>query len=290
MNERLDIEALRALLAVAEQGGVTRAAEHLGLSQPAVSHKIRRMEEALGCKLLARRAGGPLLTEEGERLLIYAQRMSDLHDEAVAALGQRPLSGALRLGLTEDVTASQLTRIMGRFARVHPNVQLRTRISQSLTLQAWLEAGEIDLAVMQIFQSDLHEHDVVLLEDNLHWIKSPDLELEAGAPVPLVAFDDQCFYKHWALKEGARAGLPFVTALECPSTAGVLAAVRAGLGVALMNGRHLDDGLERVEGLFPAPPSIAYVARGGRRNAVAKALAEAIGREITPDMPLRFVG
>ena len=58
MVERLDIEGLRALLAISTHGGVTRAAEHMALSQPAVSHKIKRLETVLDCELLARRAGG----------------------------------------------------------------------------------------------------------------------------------------------------------------------------------------------------------------------------------------
>ena len=53
--EKLDISALRALLAIAEHGGVTRAADHLALSPSAVSHKIRRLEETLHCSLLTRR-------------------------------------------------------------------------------------------------------------------------------------------------------------------------------------------------------------------------------------------
>ena len=72
MPERLDIEGLRALVAISVHGGVTRAAEYLALSQPAVSHKIRRLEYILDCELLARRAGGPLFTEAGSRLLDYA--------------------------------------------------------------------------------------------------------------------------------------------------------------------------------------------------------------------------
>ena len=79
----LSISALKALSAVADQGGVIRAAEKLALSQSAVSHKIKRLEESLGCVLLNRRAGGPLLTEDGYHLLAYGRRIVSLHDEAV---------------------------------------------------------------------------------------------------------------------------------------------------------------------------------------------------------------
>ncbi|WP_217352164.1 LysR family transcriptional regulator [Ruegeria sp. HKCCA5763] len=119
MAERLDIEGLRALVAISTHGGVTRAAEHLALSQPAVSHKIKRLETVLDCELLARRAGGPLFTEAGTRLLEYAHRMMDLHDEALAALGKKPLAGTIKLGMTEDTTGGDVARILGRFTRLH---------------------------------------------------------------------------------------------------------------------------------------------------------------------------
>ena len=70
----------------ASSSGVTRAAHHLSLSQSAVSHKIKRLEDHIDCALLTRRAGASLLTEKGERLLGYANRILALHDEAAATL------------------------------------------------------------------------------------------------------------------------------------------------------------------------------------------------------------
>jgi molybdate transport repressor ModE-like protein len=289
MAERLDIEGLRALVAIASHGGVTRAAKYLALSQPAVSHKIKRLESVLDCDLLARRAGGPLFTEAGERLLEYAQRMMDLHDEALAALGKKPLAGTIQLGMTEDTTGGDVARILGRFTRLHPETQVRTRISQSLTLSDWLEAGEIDIAVMQVFIHDVRRDDLILYEDRLHWIKSHDLPLRSHVSVPFLAFDKNCFYKHWAQSDGTRTGHRFETVLECPSASGILAAVRSGLGVALMNGLHLSSEIEVVEGVFPEPPSIAYVARSRpkSRNDAVRALLREIASEVRSAIPLR---
>lgn len=119
-NRRLEIDALRVLSAIRNHGGVTRAAEALGLSQSAVSHKIRRLETSLGCDLLSRRPGAPLFTAEGEDLLGYASRILGLHDEALLSLSKTALTGRLMLGLTEDTTCSDLARILGRFRRLHP--------------------------------------------------------------------------------------------------------------------------------------------------------------------------
>ena len=281
MPERLDIEGLRALVAISVHGGVTRAAEYLALSQPAVSHKIRRLEYILDCELLARRAGGPLFTEAGSRLLDYAQRMMDLHDEALATLGKKPLAGTIRLGMTEDTTGGDIARILGRFTRLHPKTKVSTKIGQSLTLSDWLFSGEIDIAVIQVLRDEVRHDDIVLYEDRLHWIKSHDLPLKPNAPVPFLTFDQNCFYKHWAQSQSKVVGHEFETVLECPSVAGILSAARAGLGVALMNGLHVSSEFEVIEGIFPEPPGITYVARSTpkSRTDVARALLNEIAEE-----------
>ena len=289
MTERLDIDGLRALLAISTHGGVTRAAEHLALSQPAVSHKIKRLEKALDCNLLARRAGAPQFTEDGQRLLEYAKRMIELHDEALAALGKKKLSGTIKLGMTEDTTSGGLARILGRFTRLHPEISVRTKISQSLILAERLEAGEIDIAVMQIFKRDAKPSDLVIYEDTLHWIKSHDFPLEPCSQVPYLAFDDQCFYKQWVKTEGTESGHSFETVLECPSAAGLLSATRSGLGVAVINGLHLAPDIVVIEGEFPEPPPIVYIARTRpkERSDAVRALVQEISREVRNAIPLR---
>jgi molybdate transport repressor ModE-like protein len=282
MNHRLDIDALQALCAIEDHGGVTRAADQLSLSQSAVSHKIKRLEDHLGRALLARRTGGPLFTDDGEKLLSYARRILSLHDEAVLSLATSPLAGRIRLGMTEDITSGGLARILGRFARQHPEVAVHTHVDQSLTLEAELESGEIDLAVMQLFKHRLQPSDVILFEDRVHWVKSIDLQLDETRPIPFLAFDDRCFFKRWAMDDASPRGKGFVTVLECASTAGIVSGVQAGLGVSLLNARHLTPQIQVVDDMFdPQPPDIAYIVRIGRksRSEAARALATEIAEE-----------
>lgn len=281
MNRRLDIDALRALQAIAAQGGVTRAADELSLSQSAVSHKIRRLEENIGCSLLQRRAGAPLLTETGERLLRYANRILDLHDEALQSLGTRALSGSIRLGMTEDTTSSGLARILGRFTRLFPDVSVRTHVAQSLTLQRELKDGKIDLSVMQIFAEDVQPNDRVLYRDTLVWAKAVDLELDRDRPIPFLAYDDDCFYRAWMLEQQHVTGQRFETVLQCSSNAGIIAGVESGLGVSILNRRHVSVGMEVLTGEFIQPPDIAYIVRTSSRagTPAVAALAHEIGRE-----------
>ena len=281
MTGKLDIDSLRTLCAIRAHGGVTRAASEMGLSQSAVSHKIKRLEETLDCALLARRPGAPLLTDAGERLHDYAQRMSNLHDEALADLGKKALNGAIRLGMTEDTTTSDLSKVLGRFARLHPSVRVHIRSSQSLNVQTWLKQGELDLALMQVFTKDVQDGDRILFEDTLNWVKSPDLPLDPKNPIPFLSFDQNCFYRQWGFSDGLRTGHSFEKVLECPSAPGIQSGVRAGLGVALLNGMHVTQDMEVIEDLFPPPPNLTFIARTHpkSRTAPVKALLSEITRE-----------
>ncbi len=287
MAERLEIDALRALRAIGTSGGVTRAAQQLKISQSAVSHKIRRLESALNCTLLARQSGGPRFTDAGMRLHDYAVRIINLHDEALADLGKKKLDGTIRLGMTEDATTSDIAEILGRFTRLYPSVSVRTRTSQSLNVQAWLQAGELDLAMMQIFTEDVMPDDQRLFDDSLHWVKSRDFTLDPSRPIPFLSFDTNCFYRRWGISEGLPEGHSFETVLECPSAAGIQSGVRSGLGIALLNGMHVTEDIEVIEDLFPSPPRITFVARvsPNSRSAPVKALISEISREFQVPAP-----
>lgn len=281
MSRRLDIAALQALQAVSRHGGVTRAADALSLSQSAVSHKIKRLEENIGCNLLQRRAGAPLLTEAGERLLEYTDRILDLHDEALQSLGTHTLSGKIRLGMTEDISSAGLARILGRFTRLFPDISVRTHVAQSLTLQQQLKDGTIDLAVMQVFRQDVRAKDLVLFRDALVWAKAIDLELDWDQPIPFLAYDDNCFYKSWMLAQQKVSGLRFETVLQCTSNSGIIAGVESGLGVSILNHRHVSPNMVVVTDAFVQPPDIAYVVRAAMisRTPAVNALAGEIARE-----------
>ena len=289
MATRLDIDSLKALQAIVTCGGVTRAANHLALSQSAVSHRIKRLEENLDCRLLDRNSGGPRLTETGLRLVQYADRILALHDEALATLSKSTLTGRIRLGITEDTTSDGLAAILGRFSRLFPEVSVRTHVNQSLVLQRQLVEGAIDLAVMQVFSSDVGAEDVVLYDDQLCWVKAVGFEIPVDRPIPFLSFDDECFYRQWMLEHGSQGTHRFDTILQCTSRTGIVAAVEAGMGVTILNRRHVTTAMEPIDQTFVQPPDISYVVRRSRRarsNAVSVLAAE-IARETSDAALLR---
>ncbi|MBY2912089.1 LysR family transcriptional regulator [Rhizobium leguminosarum] len=282
-SRRLEIDALRVLWSVRRHGGITRAAEALGLSQSAVSHKIKRLEISLDCDLLSRKPGAPVFTAAGEDLLVYAERILGLHDEALLSLTKTPLAGRIALGLTEDTTCTDLARILGRFRRLHPDVAVRTKVRMSLVLRAMLEQGELDAAIVQIFAHEVRPTDIVLFREQLYWVKHSDLALPPSGPIPFLSFDDECFYRQWALDIGQDDDTLFETVFECTSAAGIVSAVTSGLGVALLNGRHLRPAMDIITNRLPTPPALAYVVRRARkaRNPALDTLVAEIENEVS---------
>jgi len=282
MKIRLDIESLRALKAVASTGSVTRAAVKLNLTQSAVSHKIKRLEERIGRPVFARSDGSLGVTEDGAHLLNYAERLVGVHDEAVALFSRNELAGHIRLGVTEDVTGSGIARVLARYSMVYPNVSLVSRVAHSLILGNQLRRGEIDLALMQLFEHDLVEEDRLLWWDDVVWVQSEDFEEAGDGSLPFIVFHEKCFYRTWATEALNDTGRYLRVVLECPSVEGVTDAVRSGLGLALINRRNLRPGCIEANLGLPAPPRVGYVARSALANPpeIVATLRQAIEDEL----------
>jgi len=204
-----------------------------------------------------------------------------LHDEALLSLSKTPLAGRLALGLTEDTACTDLARILGRFRRLHPNVTVRTKVRMSLVLRAMLERGELDAAIIQVFSHEVRPTDIVLFREQLQWVKHPELVLAVDRPIPFLSFDDECFYRQWALDIGQNDAV-LETVFECSSAAGIVSGVNAAMGV-LLSDRHIRGEMKIMTERLPQPPALAYIVRRARklRNAALDSLVAEIKRDTT---------
>lgn len=124
IRNTLDLDLLRAFVTVAETESFTRAATRLGLTQPAISLQIRRLEDHLDRRLFDRNQGGVHLTVQGGDLLPQARRLLAVNDEIVAGLSETEVEGDVRFGAPEDIASTHLPTIIARFAERHPRVRL----------------------------------------------------------------------------------------------------------------------------------------------------------------------
>ncbi len=260
---RLDVESLRVLRSVAHSGSFTEAGDELGLTQSAVSHKIRRLEERIGASVLLRDGAEVVTTADGRELLEYAEVMIRAHDDAVDRLRRRPeVTGVVRLGVNEEVAATELAEIVSHFRRTHPGVELSIRVNASAVVSQWLDDQHVDLALIQVMDVDdrLRPDDVVRRRDRLHVVQGAEVDLGELDPVPLISFGPDCLYEPFLTEALDRAGRRHRRMLECPSIHGVCAAVRAGVGVAVLNTPHVDEAM-RPWGEPIDLPEVAFVLR-----------------------------
>lgn len=238
---RIDVESLRALRAVVQTGGFTPASEALGLSQSAVSHKIKRLEDRVGLNLVER---GAVIeaTADGADLLRYAERILTAHDEAVAHMSRSDLEGVLRLGSNEDLHSDELVAVLARFSRAYPNVRIDVRVQVSGVIAEWYDAGDVDVALLQI-PADGPEGprpgDQVVRREQVRWVCAPGSNFRTDAVVPLLSFGDGWAYRGAIESLLHESKIHYRIALECPTVGGVQSAVEAGLGVAALNERNM---------------------------------------------------
>lgn len=281
---QLDVESLRALLAVLDHGGMTKAAERLNLGQSAVSRKIQRLEDRVGRPLLIRDGHTLRPTRDGRALLADARAMVDLHDRAVARLASSDLTGTVKLSSNGEVDTAQIASLLGVFRCRHPGATVEFTLDHSGSLTEWVDSGAVDLAVLQVTEENVRPTDIRLWTESLSWVVSAS-DPSRGQPVPLVDFGSCCYYNGFTHRILRDAGVEFRSVFSAASSLDVRAAVQAGIGVAVMSTRYL--GGDIIEWQPPVEldplPEVIQIIRSvpGERPGAVAALIEAIQQELT---------
>jgi DNA-binding transcriptional LysR family regulator len=278
MSQVLDIAPLRSVVAVADCGGFHRAAAVLHLTQSAVSQHVRRVEAVVGGPVVERSGRGVAFTELGHRVLGHARTILAAHDAALDELGAAE-ERVLLIGATEhgaDVMLPGLTDALGQRL---PDWRLRFRLDRNVMLADAIEHGVVDLAVM-LDGSGLDPANASGMVA-LKWISGRTFSAAAKDPLPVVVFSEPCTLREPTFAALDRIGVPYRIAAESSDLSGLFAAVRSGLGVALlpMIGR-LPDGLCLAEGLPPASRASVFVRGRVGVDADVLAAVERVVRDI----------
>ncbi|GAA1831840.1 LysR substrate-binding domain-containing protein [Pseudonocardia ailaonensis] len=270
----MDPVLLRSFVAVARALSFTRAAESLGLRQSTVSQHVRKLEDQVGRVLLVRDTHSVALTGDGEAMVEFAATILDAGDRAVAHFRGARVRGRLRFGVSEDLVLTRLPTILDDFRRRHPGVDLELTVGLSETLEAALDAGELDLLFAK--RSPGRRGGTPVWHDRFVWVAAPGFPLD-GHTVPLVCYPPPSLSRAAAITALEAAGLSWRMACTSGSLSGLRAAALAGLGVVAHAETLIPGGLVPVQGL-PALHDFDFVLQTGRRTltAPAEALASAI--------------
>ncbi len=274
----LSIDLLKTFLAIIDSGSFTNAAEMVYRTQSAISMQVKRLEENVGQPLFERSGRSFSLTAQGEALVPYARRMLKLHEETVTAMIQPELVGTVQLGTPDDYALRFLPTILAQFARAYPRVNVTVRCEPSSVLAPALERGELDLTLLT---GDLYRDRAELVRrDPTHWVTSSTHLVHEEAPLPLAIFQADCIFRKWAFESLDGIGRPYRVAYQSASTAGILAAVSAGLAVTVLAASVVPDDLKvlgEADG-FPVLPETPIILRRapGSRSPVVDAMARFI--------------
>lgn len=274
------MDVLRTFVAGIDLGSFARAADQIGRSRSAVSSQLRKLEDKLGCALVRKSGRGLVLTPAGENLMLYARRILDLNDEAVAAIRGAELAGSVRLGLPEDFAESWLPELLGRFVRSHPKAHVEVQAGRNAALQTSVARGELDVCLLWGMRDGAG---VDLLGDlPMRWIGHADLVRQTGEadePLPLVAFQGPCLFRDRATAALDEAGVPWQIVFSSTSLASLWSAAAAGVGVTVRSEIGMPPSLTTLEprsARLPPLPSVPLALWCADRpaNAAAESLAD----------------
>ncbi|KIC43523.1 LysR family transcriptional regulator [Ruegeria sp. ANG-R] len=227
----LDITTLRSFVAVADHGGVTRAAGFLHLTQSAVSMQLKRLEELLGLELLDRSGRTIALTASGEQLLAYARRMIALNDEVIGRLTDQAYEGEVVLGVPHDVVHPFIPRVLKRFNSSFPRVSVNLVTSNTRALKEEFARGGFDLIVTT--ESGAGEGAETLHHMPLRWVGA--LNGSAWRQKPLrLGFCRNCIFRPVATAALDDAGIEWDMSIDSDSDRTVEATVSADLAVGVL--------------------------------------------------------
>lgn len=266
----IDPTLLRALAAVKQTGGFTQAAARLNVTQSAVSHQIRRLEQVVGRQLVGRTTRAVTLTDEGEAFLAEAHRVLSALDELDRRFRGKTLGGVVRLGLPDSFLGLQLPDLLARFAVRFPEVQLDVSVGMSLDLSGMVNSGELDLAVVMDVEGVADGP--VLRSEQLVWAAAETFR-NVRSPLPLALYPPPCVNRRVVLDALRQHEIAWRVAFTCPSPDGIAAAVQSGLAVTAIGRSELKSGIREVgmdHCLPPLPKGVFRLVRsGGDRSEAA---------------------
>ena len=242
---------LKTLVAVAETLSFTRAGAQLGLSQPTVSQHIRKLEVAAGRNLVVRDTREVRLTDNGDALLGFARTILAAHDQAASYFTGSAMRGRLRFGSADDLALTQLPQILRDFRQLYPHINLELTVGQSGFLTRRLLAGQLDLVFIK--EESGTDGGRLVRRDRLVWVGHKSIQLDLDAPVPLVTYPAPSLTRTLAIRALEEAGRTWRITCNVREVNGVLAAVRAGIGVAPFPQSMIPPDLAQLPVMFELP-------------------------------------
>jgi DNA-binding transcriptional LysR family regulator len=253
-NDLVDAADLAMLVRVVDAGSVTRAAETLYISQPAVTHRLRRLERALGAKLVERQGRRLALTDAGQAILPLARQALQILEQIPATIAEVHglLRGEIILGASTTIGEFLLPKRLSAFGQAYPHITVRLYIANTeavvgRVLDRGLHAGFVGLRPTSsslVTIPFLHDT-IVLVAAASHPLAGRRVPAKELGRTRLLLREEGSATRTLALRALVRCGVNTEAAVGFGSNAAVRTALLAGYGVAALSREVVIDDLEQ---------------------------------------------
>ncbi len=281
----MDLKQLRALLAIAETGSVTKASEILHIVQPAISRQVKLLEEELGVVLFERERHGMVPTAAGRKFVERVRRALVEIDEGRREIspGKQEFSGTVVVGYLPSTAEFLSSSLMARLRQSYPHITVRSYVTYLDDLESSLERSEADIALVFPRPDSVSRYPSdKLLEESLYLVGPPDSGLDMDTPValselgqvPLILPATSNGIRALVERECTASGVTLNVAIETNSMTLQKNLVLQGMGMSILSAFIVYDEVRRGE-LCAAPIASDHLRRGLH-------LARAVGRNLSP--------
>jgi len=277
-------DLLRTFVSVVELRSFTRAAKVQGMTQPAVSAQIRRLQFLLGVELLDKSVPGVSLTPMGEQVIESARRLLSVNDHIVEIANPGSTTQLVRIGVRKDCMGEDLTGILAASRGRWPNLRFTVLGAGQRRLLQHLKQDQVDLAVALVPEKPEGTARHYWIEE-LVWVRGKNMALDLKGPIPLISYGERCVCHRVALTILNKAGLAGELVFRANTAEALRSAVAAGVGVMLMPRSRVPAELEVWDdGLLPAAPAVygGVFVREGAGNDTLDQLADQFAETLRP--------
>jgi DNA-binding transcriptional LysR family regulator len=273
-HSSIPTEIMRSVVGISEAGSITKAAKALGLSQPAISSQIKRIEHTVGGSIFQKSANGSATTELGKLVLAQAKKILEANDQLLLLRGATPEASSIRLGLS-NVYSQRMMEVMSKtdMSNVCIYADNSAEISKSL-IDGFIDIG-IFLSLSEM-SPDAGLEVVAEREDEVSWVRSKDFTLSPGAPIPLLTWPGQVTHD-LMIQALERKGMIYRIAFSSPDYHARLDAAKAGIGLTLIPKRLVPEPLIVASEYYlptPAKPRVFLCTRSGATGSDGKFIDE----------------
>jgi DNA-binding transcriptional LysR family regulator len=276
-------DLLRTLVTVVDLRSFTKAAQILGVTQPAVSAQIKRLQSLIGYELLDKSAPGVSLTPRGGAVVAQARRLLVINDEILQTTNGHSVIQTLRVGIPGDYSGSRIPATLARFRLRWPDIAFTVTSGTSDSMLRALKQGDLDV-VMAVTDTPPVMKPRHLWMRQAVWVRSDATRINPEGPVPLVSYGEDCACQRVAIAALSQAGRQCEFVFTSVSLTSLAAAVGAGFGVLVMpRGRALRNDLYIWDDA-PLPPLpqlfCGIYVRDGEARTAADELADYLDADL----------